>query len=37
VAAGLGGKIVFTEDKLRKACDRKGVGHRNRGKSGVIS
>jgi hypothetical protein len=40
VAAGLAGKIVFTGDKVRKACDREGVGHKighkNRGKSGVI-
>jgi len=36
VAAGLVGKIVFTGDKLRKACDIEGVGHKNRGKSEVI-
>jgi len=37
VAAGSAGKIVFTGDKLRKACGVKGIGHKNRGKSGVIS
>jgi hypothetical protein len=36
VAAGLAGKIVFTGDKVRKAFDKEGVGHKNRGKSGVI-
>jgi hypothetical protein len=36
VAAGLAGKIVFTGDKLRRACDVKGIGHENRGKIGVI-
>jgi len=30
VAAGLAGKIVFTGDKVKKACDREGVGHKNR-------
>jgi len=37
VAAGLAGKIVLTGDQLRKVCDIEGVGHENRGKSGVIS
>jgi len=36
VDAGLAGKIVFTEDKLREAFDIEGVGHGNRGKRGVI-
>jgi len=36
VAAGLGVKIVITGDKLRKACDIEGIGHENRGKSGMI-
>jgi len=36
VAAGLAGGIVFTVDKLRRACDVGGVGHENRGKIGVI-
>jgi len=36
VAAGLAGKIVFTGDKPRKAWEIEGVGHKNRGKSGVI-
>jgi len=36
VAPGLGGKIVFTGDKLKKAWEIEGVGHNNRGKSGVI-
>jgi hypothetical protein len=29
VATGLAGKIVFTGDKLRKAYDIEGVGHKN--------
>jgi len=36
VAAELGGKTVFTGDKLREPCDMEGNGHKNRSKSGVI-
>jgi len=36
VTAGLAGRIVFIGDKLRKACDIEGAGHKNRGKGGVI-
>jgi len=34
--AGLGGKIVFTIDKLKKAWEIEGVGHKNKCKSEVI-